>query len=114
VNRKNPALNFASIIARPVVPATVSLHPFGRGLLRTFADLNRRVAKVQQYLIKVAHIEPLSAARTFHEIRIDAAILSGFRHRSLTGFRWPQSHAIAQTRTHAGIVKVKRYAFAMP
>jgi len=31
VNRKSPALNFASIIARLVVPATVSLHPYWAG-----------------------------------------------------------------------------------
>ena len=57
-------MNFASIIARLVVPATVSLHPFGRGRLRTFADLNLCVVKVHQYLIKVAQIEPLPATRT--------------------------------------------------
>jgi hypothetical protein len=68
VNRKSPALNFASIIARPVVPANASLHPFGRGRLRTFADLNLSVVKVRQYLIKVAHIEPLPATRTIPEM----------------------------------------------
>ena len=68
MNRKSPALNFASIIARLVVPATVPLQLFGRGRLRTYADLNLWVAKVHQYLIKVAQIEPLPAARTCREM----------------------------------------------
>src|SRR6266566_8782397 len=41
---------------------------FGRGRLRTYADLNLWVAKVHQYLIKVAQIEPLPAARTCREM----------------------------------------------
>jgi len=44
------------------------IDPFGRGRLRTFADLNLSVVKVRQYLIKVAHIEPLPATRTIPEM----------------------------------------------
>src|SRR5258706_8712971 len=40
MNRKSPALNFASIIARPVVPANMSLQHFGRRRLRAFADFD--------------------------------------------------------------------------
>jgi hypothetical protein len=55
----------------------------------TFADFDLRVMDMRQHLAKVPHVNPLPAAGALHEViglglgdavRIDAAIISDFRH----------------------------------
>jgi hypothetical protein len=66
---------------------------------RSLAYFNLRVVDVLQQLVKVAHVEPFSAARALHEmislgfghaVRIEAALIPSFRHRSRVSFRRSQ------------------------
>jgi hypothetical protein len=62
------------------------------------AYFNLRVVDELQQLVEFAHVEPFSAARTLHEmiglgfgdaVRIEAAIIPSFRHRSRASFWRP-------------------------